>query len=125
FVLNKIDVTDDGVVYGANLTTSSASSPFVIYRWANEGAASTVAYSGGPDAGTTARWGDTFSVSGSGVNTRILISGSGATNTVLFTTTDGANFTANVINPQSPVAAAEFARGLFLGAPNTFYVKNR
>jgi uncharacterized lipoprotein YddW (UPF0748 family) len=125
FLLNKIDVADDGVVYAGNLTTSSASSPFVIYRWANESAASTIAYSGSPDAGTTARWGDTFSVSGSGVNTRILISGSGATNTVLFTTADGANFTANVINPQTQVPAAEFSRGLFLGAPNTFFVKNR
>ncbi len=125
FLLNKIDVADDGIIYGGNLTTSSGSSPFVIYRWASEGATPTVAYSGAPDGGTTARWGDTFSVTGSGANTRILISGSGATNTVLFTTSDGTNFAASVINPLVPVAAATFSRGLYLAGTNTFYTKNR
>ena len=109
-----------------NLTTSSGgSSPFVIYRWASEVGMPTVAYSGAPDGGTTARWGDTFSVTGAGVNTRIVISGSGATNTVLFTTSNGTDFTANVINPQVPVSVATFSRGLYLARSNTFYVKNR
>ncbi len=125
FLLNKIDVADDGVIYGGNLTTSSGSSPFVIYRWSNEGAVATVAYSGAPDGGVTARWGDTFSVSGSGVNTRILVSGSGATNVVAFTTGDGTNFSAHVLNPVVPVSTAEFSRGLYLLGTNAFYVKNR
>lgn len=125
FVLNKIDAADDGVVYGGNLTTASGTSSFVIYRWANEGVAATVAYSGAPDGGTTARWGDSFSVSGAGVNTRILVSGSGATNTILFTTSDGVNFVANVINPAAVVPAGEFSRGLNLVGTNTFYSKNR
>jgi hypothetical protein len=125
FLLNKIDVADDGVIYGGNLTTSSGSSPFVIYRWANEAATPTVAYSGAPDGGATARWGDTFSVNGAGANTRILVSGSGAANTVLFTTADGTNFAANVLNPSPAVPAGEFARGLYLVGGNSFYVKNR
>jgi uncharacterized lipoprotein YddW (UPF0748 family) len=125
FLLNKIDVADDGVIYGGNLTTASSTSPFVIYRWANEAATPTVAYSGAPDGGTTARWGDTFSVTGAGTNTRILVSGSGATNTVLFTTTDGASFSANILNPTPAGAVAEFSRGLYLVGGNTFYSKNR
>jgi hypothetical protein len=125
FLLNKIEVAADGVIYGGNLTTSSGSSPFVIYRWAGEGAAPTVAYSGAPDGGTTARWGDSFSVSGAGVNTRILVSGSGATNAIVFTTGDGTNFVSNILNPVVAVPAAEFSRGLNLLGTNTFYSKNR
>ncbi len=125
FVLNKIDVADDGVIYGGNLTTSSGTSPFVIYRWAGEGATATVAYSGAPDGGTTARWGDSFSVTGAGVNTRILISGSGGTNAILFTTSDGTNFVANVINPTAAVPISGFAQGLDLLGSNTFYSKSR
>ncbi len=126
FLLNKIDVADDGVIYGGNLTTASASSPFVIYRWSSEGApTAAIVYSGAPDGGITTRWGDTFSVTGAGVNTRIVVSGSGATNAVVFTTSDGTNFTANVVNPVVLVAAAEFSRGLYALGTNTFYIKNR
>jgi hypothetical protein len=125
FLLNKIEVADDGVIYGGNLTTSSGTSPFVIYRWAGEGATPTVAYSGAPDGGTTVRWGDSFSVAGGGVNTRILVSGSGATNAIVFTTSDSTHFIANIINPVVAVPAAEFSRGLNLLGTNTFYSKNR
>lgn len=45
-VLSTVTVTTDGVIYGANLTTSSTSSPFKIYRWANESATPTTFYSG-------------------------------------------------------------------------------
>ncbi len=125
FVLNKIDVADDGVIYGGNLTTASATSPFVIYRWASEGSIAQRAYSGAPDSGVTARWGDSFSVTGAGVNTRILMSGSGATNVIVFTTSDGTNFVANKIDPPGPVPLAEFARGIQLLGNNSFQNKNR
>jgi uncharacterized lipoprotein YddW (UPF0748 family) len=125
FLLNKIGATDDGVIYGANLTTASDTSPFIIYRWANEGATPTVAYSGAPDGGTTLRWGDSFSVIGSGVNTKIIVSGSGATNVIVFTTSNGTSFVANTVNPTPAVSVAEFSRGLQLVGNNTFYSKNR
>jgi uncharacterized lipoprotein YddW (UPF0748 family) len=125
FVLNKIDAADDGVIYGANLTTSSSTSPLIIYRWSNEGATPSVAYTGSPDGGVTARWGDSFSVSGGGIDTRIIISGSSATNAIIFTTSDGTHFVANKLNPTDPVSAAEFSRGLFLGGADRVYVKNR
>ena len=125
FLLNKIDAADDGVIYGGNLTTSSGSSSFVIYRWAGEGTTATVAYSGAPDGGTTARWGDAFSVTGAGSNTRILVSGSGATNAVLFSTADGTNFVANMINPAAAVSVGSLAQGLDLLWGNMFYSKSR
>ena len=78
-----------GLYSGANLTTASTRSPFVVYRWANEGATATVAYTSAPDGGATARWGDSFSVTGAGVNSTLMVSGSSATNTVVFTTGDG------------------------------------
>ena len=125
FVLNKIDVADDGVIYGGNLTIASSTSPYFIYRWQNESAIPTVAYSDAPDNGVTARWGDSFSVTGGGVNTRILVSGSGATNSILFTTPDGTNFVANKLNPIVSVTAGEFSKGLHLVSDTVFYSKIR
>lgn len=62
--LNTVGVTSDGVIYGTNLTTQSTTSPFRVYRWANQSAAPSLAYSG--DAGLPAsRVGDNFAVFGS------------------------------------------------------------
>jgi hypothetical protein len=129
-VLHKIDVADDGVVYAGNLTTASATTPFTLYRWANDATdtVATVAFSGDP-APTKApnkACGYTFDARGAGVNTEILV-GIGAwgatTNVVsILKTTDGTNFFANEIN----VAAAPngFSRlGLCFGAGNTFWAK--
>jgi uncharacterized lipoprotein YddW (UPF0748 family) len=129
FALNKVGVSSDGVVYAANLTTSSTTTPFKIYRWTDYGTAPTVAYSGMPDGGLTARWGDSFALRGSGTNTQIIISGAGgsgqATNAVILTTVDGVNFTATVLNPTPAIAPAEFARGICFGEGNSFYSKDR
>jgi hypothetical protein len=70
FLLNAIAVADDGAIYSANLTTSSSTSPFKVYRWANDGAAPTVAYSGDPIGGA-GRFGDNLAAIGSGANTRL------------------------------------------------------
>lgn len=62
FSLNAVGVTDFGNIYAANLTTNSTNSPYKMYRWANEAAAPTVAYSG--DGGLAgARLGDNLDVS--------------------------------------------------------------
>jgi hypothetical protein len=55
-----VTVTTDGVIYGGNLTTSSTSSPFKIYRWANESAAPTVLYSGNGGNALGVRAGDSL-----------------------------------------------------------------
>lgn len=95
FPVSMIDVADDGAIYVGGLSTTAAQN-FRIHRWASEGAAApTVAY----DAviASPVRVGDSFAVTGSGVNTKIAAAGSNATNAsnfALFSTTDGTNFTA-------------------------------
>jgi hypothetical protein len=77
FAVNAVAVGGDGAIYVGNLTTSSSTSPFKIYKWATPGAAPTVAYSGDPFGGA-ARYGDNLAAIGSGAST-ILAAGSGAT----------------------------------------------
>jgi len=128
--LHKIDVADDGVVYAANLTTTAASNPFKLYRWATDAAdtVATVAFEGDPAA---INWPDrgcgyTLDVRGAGVNTEVLV-GIGAWNAnsnivSILKTTDGVNFTANEIVVAA--APAGFARlGICFGAGNTFWAK--
>ena len=123
--LNKIAVAADGVIYGANVTTASGSSPFIIYRWASESADPIIAYSGAPDAGATARWGDSFAIKGSGTNTQIIVSSSTATSMLVFTTSNGTNFVPTKLNPSPAVALNDFWGGLWFGADDTFFVKSR
>jgi hypothetical protein len=129
-VLHKIDVADDGVVYAGNLTTASATTPFTVYRWANDapGTVASVAFSGDPAATVAPNegCGYTFDVRGAGVNTEILVGmgawGATANVVSILKTTDGTNFTANPI--QVPDAPPGFSRlGLCFGPGNTFWAK--
>jgi hypothetical protein len=110
FMLNEIGVTSDGVIYAANLTTSTANPQFRIYRWENETADPTLAYEGDPSGDASApRWGDSFAVRGSGTNTQIVAgAGSGASLGAIFTTEDGLTFTPTKI---TNVSANEVAFG--------------
>jgi hypothetical protein len=77
FAVDSLAAGSDGTLYAGNLTTS-ATSPFKIYSYANPtslGTAPTVAYSGNPLSGTT-RLGDTLAAIGSGAST-VLVAGSG------------------------------------------------
>jgi hypothetical protein len=68
FAVNTIGVGTDGAIYVANLTTQSTTSPFRVYRWANNAATATVAYSGnGGIAGS--RLGDDLAITGGGSST--------------------------------------------------------
>jgi hypothetical protein len=67
YTMNMIAVGGDGAIYLDNLTTQSSTTPFRVYRWANEGATPTVAYNGTPIVG--GRVGDTFAAIGSGSST--------------------------------------------------------
>ena len=130
FLLNMIDVADDGVIYACNLTTDSSvtANPFKIYRWANEAAAPTVVYSANPaGTGLRMRLGDTFRVRRSGAGTQILanennglVPGIGGTNAMLFTTVDGTNFTSTRIGVPG-IASGDIRLGLAFGCGNTFY----
>lgn len=77
YAINMIGAANDGAIYLGNLTTASGTTAFKLYRYANEGATATVAYSGA--AGLAARVGDTLSVFGSGSATRVAVGyGSGS-----------------------------------------------
>src|SRR5688572_3883530 len=81
FTTSLIGVADDGVIYVANLTTGSGTTPFKVYRWANETAeAPTIAFEGDPGAGdaTAVRWGDSFDVRGAGANTQLAAGAGGS-----------------------------------------------
>jgi hypothetical protein len=83
----KMRVTNDGVIYACNLATAAGT--VYIYRWASETdvAPTTSAIT------ITARTGDSFAVTGTGVNTIIYLSGSGNNEIYVCTTADGVNFT--------------------------------
>ena len=122
FVLDKIGVTADGVIYGGNVQTSvSGSAPFKLYRWANSGSNTVpvLAYSGTAGFASGLRVGDTFAVRSYGTNTQILV-GARTVNTVcLLTTANGTNFTAHTIT--TDVSALQLGSGLAFGAGNSFW----
>jgi uncharacterized lipoprotein YddW (UPF0748 family) len=124
YALSLVGVADDGAVYAANLTTSGASSPFKIYRWANDdpGTVPTLAYAGDPSPGNPQRWGDTFDVRGAGPTTQLIAGSRASTNVVLFTTLNGSSYTAqNLVVPA--IANGDVGLGLAFSAGNTFWGK--
>ncbi|MGK0188550.1 MAG: hypothetical protein ACI9R3_004361 [Verrucomicrobiales bacterium] len=108
FPLSLIGVGDDGAVYGANLSTSTSNVNFKIYRWADdaEDTLPNVAFEGDPagideETGNSLnaqRWGDSFDVIGSGVDTRILVGSRASATVAIFTTEDGENFSPTLID---------------------------
>lgn len=125
FAINQIRVADDGAIYVANLTTNASTSPFNIYRYADEaallsGAAPTVAFSGNPAA---VRFGDNLNIRGAGPATQIIAGAGGTSNTVaIFSTPNGADFTAETFTLPG-TANGDAANGIAFGAANTFYAK--
>jgi hypothetical protein len=104
FLVNMVGVAEDGAIYVGNLSTNTSAtptpSPFNVYRWADEAATPTLAFSGAPgDLLPGSRIGDSFDVIGSGAATRLVAGyGSPGNNGVaLMTTSDGLNFTASNI----------------------------
>lgn len=121
YYLLLIAAADDGAIYACNLKASAA--PFKVYRWADDSSNTvpTVAFSGDPSPVTPSyRWGDTFDVRGSGTNTQILIGPRQGTNVVLFTTTDGLNFTPRVINLNG-IPEGHCGLNVTFGNGNTFW----
>jgi hypothetical protein len=61
-VFNTVAVTQDGVIYGSNLTIQSVTTPFRVYRWPSQSGTGTLFYSG--SAGLNgARVGDDIAIS--------------------------------------------------------------
>jgi hypothetical protein len=124
YALLMIGVAEDGVVYAGNLTTASSTTPFTLYRWANDSSNTvpTVAFSGNPTPGNSQRYGDTLDVRGVGTNTQVIIGSRSSTNAVILTTTDGATFTAKSITV-ADASAGGFGLGIAFGPTNTFWGK--
>ena len=117
FAGSMIAAADDGAIYMSNLTTNATTSPYKIYRWDSESAATpTVAYSGAPLAG--ARLGDSLDLIGGGTSTRIVAgysnapAVSGNNSFALLTTADGAAFASETISVANPPAAGDFRFGM-------------
>lgn len=130
FLLNMIDVADDGAIYAANLRTNTDAASFKIYRWADEASAPTVAFDGVPTNGAGIRLGDTLAAIGSGTETLLLAGANdgdgdaggdpGDTSFAVFSTADGANFSGAVQDfggTQTNVGA--FRLGIDFIDPNT------
>lgn len=91
--INDAEVSSDGVIYACNLTTNASTSAFKVYRWRNESAAPQLVLS---YTGSTLRFGDKFTVTGSTANSSVTFwaVGAGSTKVLKFTTADsGATFT--------------------------------
>jgi hypothetical protein len=130
FALSMIGVSDDGVVYAANLSTSLTATRFKLYRWENDQSDSipTIAFDGDPagvDESTGAsknpqRWGDSLDVRGSGANTMVAVPSRASGTVAIFTTTDGVTFASTLI---TNAAVSAGSLGVAFGEGNTLWTK--
>ena len=87
FILNDVEVSANGAILAANMTTNSTTSAFKIYKWDNETATPTVYIS---YTGLAERLGDTFTVSGDISNNAVIFAnGRGTANIVRWVVTGG------------------------------------
>jgi hypothetical protein len=118
-------IADDGVVYVCNQVNSSTNSPFRIYRWSSVNSIDppTLAFSG--LLSPVQRYGGSMDIRGAGATTQIIIgsqpNSTTGTNVVVFTTTDGTNFIANVL--ATDAGTANFQEGIAFGLGDTFWAK--
>ena len=123
FAINKILAAQDGVIYAANLRAANGAGFLKLYRWwgeTNTGVAPDNIFNADLGDGAVNRWGDSMAIRGAGTNTQIMVSGSSNPKGVLFTTTDGTNFTPTVLTLPSSGA---WQKGLSFGAGNSIYAK--
>lgn len=121
FAINTVRVGADGAIYVANLSTAmSGSLPFKVYRWANESATPTVAFSGAPLAG--ARLGDSTDVIGSGSST-LMVAGYGSAPSVSgnngYAVIDLTAGTATHVSFGTPPNAGDFRLGITFGSSSS------
>lgn len=98
FIINKVVVSDDGIIYVTNLSVASTTTElhFTVYRHADEFSEATVAFVVRTDnftnvegTGINRRLGDDVDIIGSGNETKILVAGGSGGGVHLLTTTDG------------------------------------
>jgi|GEM_PF-773687 len=80
FIVNDVEVTDDGVIIAANLTTAANSDPFKVYKWDSETSSATIILN---YLGAAVRLGDKITVVGSYFdNSAILYAAANSSNKV-------------------------------------------
>src|ERR1051325_2578139 len=127
FVYNMIGVAEDGAIYVGNLTTSSSSVQFNLYRWASETDPQTLVYAvGNPGSVTTGgntRWGDTLAVRGSGTSTEVLLAAQSGTYAAILRPDDSSMAHFSCTPLVTDVPAGGIGDGLAFGSGSTFYGK--
>ncbi len=125
-LVNMIGVSDDGVVYAANLVTDGTSAGLRLYRWDHDGPdAVPVALPDVPDLAIAERWGDTFDVRGRGAGIQILLGTRGLSpqegqKFAVLTAPDGVNFGARIFTVAEAPASA-FGLGIAFGPGDTVF----
>lgn len=118
-------IADDGTVYVCN-QNNNTSVPFVIYSWTNIWQSNSPPYLAFSNTiPINQRYGATMAVRGSGTNTQLLLGskvGTTGTNVLMFTTTDGFNFTVTPL--ATDTKGADFADGIAFGPGDTFWAKS-
>lgn len=90
YPINDIEVSEDGKIFAANLTTNASTSAFKIYKWNDENSAPENIIS---FTGSTARFGDKFTVVGSvDNNTAEIYAAAASSNKVFKWTMSGGSF---------------------------------
>jgi hypothetical protein len=119
---NTVAVTSDGVIYGGNLSSNSTTSPYKVYRWADQAATPTLHYSG--NAGLAgSRVGDDLAAFGADA-TGFLAAGFGSTPVVAgndsFTTvTTGNSAGTAAAVAYTGGAAGDYRLGITIADANT------
>jgi len=124
FTLDQIVVAEDGAVFAGNLSLDGTD--FALTRWDSVSANASLFAAfgpGDPGNGSGDRWGDTLSARGAGARAELLAGSYRGTNAVLFTTSDGLNFTPTLL-AVSGVPAGFAGLGLAFGAGDTFWAKS-
>ncbi len=91
FILNDVEVSDDGKIFAANLTVDASTSPFKIYMWNDESASAqnVISFS----SPTAVRLGDKFTVAGSYAdNSAVIYAAVGSSNKVFKWTMNAGSF---------------------------------
>lgn len=131
FDINMIAVADDGSIYAGDMSSKTTSTgSFNLYRWADESSPQTIVYFGDPgNSGSDGdqvnnRWGDTLVVSGSGLNTKVLVSSRG-TKAAILTPNDPSmtSFSATTLLTDVPAGDIGYGLTFGLGTSNTFWAK--
>lgn len=129
FTLNLVGAADDGAVYACNLATSLGT--VRIYRWANDSVDTpiSIAYSGdpladvaSPGSGQDIRFGDNFAVRGAGKETQLVQTSRNGKYIVVYSTTDGVEFTSKVYTTPADISG-KIGFAVAFGEGNTLWAK--